>query len=111
MQKDVCRCSIDILEERIQSDLEILFSNSSSNSVMIFQNLLTEAMNFDDYLCSTWGLDIQEVPLLLYCIQNSEYFGNWMLIDKELYSTFIDTSEDSQDVDMVSGFDYRVFLC
>ena len=45
---------------------------------------------FDDYLNITWGVDIQDTPLLCSVIQNSDYFWNWLKVDKEVYLMFLD---------------------
>lgn len=92
----MCRGVVSIIKERIDFDLEVIFE-SPSESVMIFQNLLNETMDFDDYLSTTWGIDSQETPLLFHTIQTSEYFGNWLIMDCEVYSSLMN-SNDSDDV-------------
>lgn len=95
----MCRGVVAIAKERIDFDLEVIFE-SPSKSILIFQNLLNETMEFDDYLNTTWGIDSQETPLLFHEIQKSEYFGNWLILDYEVYSNLI-SSNDSEDVPLI----------
>lgn len=97
------------MKERVEFDLNLIFSNSTSDSILIFQNLLIEIMNFDEYLCSTWGLNLQETPLLLKEVQNSPYFGKWYPIDKEIYGSIIDSDDESGDVLFHFLFESRIW--
>lgn len=87
------------MKERVLSDLTILFSNPSSmDNMKVFQNLLNDCMEFDDYLSEMWGVDIQEIPLLSSVVQNSDYFWSWLKVDKEVYLMFIDSVDLKDDV-------------
>lgn len=87
------------MKERVITDLTILFSNASSiDNMKVFQNLLNDCMDFDDYLNITWGVDIQDTPLLCSVIQNSDYFWNWLKVDKEVYLMFLDSVDLKDDV-------------
>ena len=101
------------MKERVIIDLTILFSNVNSiDNMKVFQNLLNDCMEFDDYLNTTWGVDIQETPLLCSVIQNSEYFWNWLKVDKEVYLMFLDSVDLKDDVcNMIYSIYNRLFKC
>ena len=101
------------MKERVIIDLTILFSNVNSiDNMKVFQNLLNDCMEFDDYLNTTWGVDIQETPLLCSVIQNSDYFWNWLKVDKEVYLMFLDSVDLKDDVcNMIYSIYNRLLKC
>lgn len=105
----ICQQSVQIIKERVDLDLELVFTHPAE-SVIILQNLINEVMEFDDYLCTAWGFDLQETPFVGSVIQQSAYFTQCLAIDKQIYSSVI-TSSNTEDVFIWWGFISRIKSC
>ena len=88
-----------IAKERIELDLELLCVDlMTASHISLFQNLINEVIAFDDALSKQWMIDLQETPLLLSIIQESDYFEKWLLLDSNLYLSCIQSDVVSEEV-------------
>lgn len=94
------------MQSRLMLDLESIinqklafseteeFLDVNQRAFEMFQAILNEIMQFDDVLCSTWGIEDEKI-YLMNVFTSEEVFQYWYSGDLALFGSMIQQSPDN----------------